>query len=468
MDVIEFLTKRHNPGLPNGAIRPIGKNRVSLLSKAINNQDVNRGKMAIECVITTQEEDRDNDVIITDGIDLRSHIVNPSVMYNHGQPFDKPIAKAQDPAGNYTVVREPNALRAVAYFSQSLPEAEQLFALAEEGILKGWSIQAVPVETEFRDVINPSKGYAALLVKQCELIEFSLTPLPNNRGALTERILKGPVCNRPLPQTILKSLQPYLLTMPKVVPVSMEKSKMAVQKGDYAPLEDPNQRKPGETDDVSGKDPTPKNPGDDPNQPDQDYKEREPAQRNPGETDDVSGDRNKSVDAKPDASPPGEENQAGDKDPTDDYPPGAKVMAGLHDRAMEMSAFISDSYKNQENPKVRDYLDAKTESILEDVASLKEFWKAEYSDLPDLPGDESDDTDSDSENQEDKKKKKKKSFAHLSYRKAILKSAGKDTAKDKIIEEQKAMLERSEKVIKRLLNEVAAVKKEFALAKRGR
>jgi cell division septation protein DedD len=381
VDVADILTKRRTfaDNIASGyGLQWIGENRIACLAKQIGTiQDgqIDTKKMAIQCVISTEDEDRSGDLILTEGIDTSQHQPNPVVLYSHGMSLNKPIGKAEDETGKYTVTREPQMLRSVTYFSQTLPEAYELFGLAAEGILRGWSIGAVPVETEPRT--TASFGNGSLLVKRCELFEYSLTPTPDNRLALTERVLKSETGGKQLLPTLLKCFQPWLLPMPRVtvvpegVPVAVTKEAPPPSKADkphdYEPLDDKNPASPTpdpEASPGSAADSAEAHPTDD---------------KNPATVD------------------------ANDGDKYAEYPHGAAMLAQTHDRLMEMTSYHAAASKKLDSPAVKDFI-AETASIIEERCdAIKDMWKAEYPDLDEPTGD-ADTVDDDGKGENDKKK----------------------------------------------------------------
>jgi hypothetical protein len=417
MDVTSELLKRKaaSERWATSGLQALGEGRIAYLTKLADASPatIDTASMSITCVITTQDEDRSGDVIVTDGIDTASHERNPVVLYNHGLTLEKPIGKAEDQGGKYTVVREPNRLLGTVFFSQTLPEAAELFALAAEGILRGWSIGAIPRETAPRDVVGPD-GMAALLVKSCEMFEFSLTPKPDNREALTERVMRAVSGGKPMSGVLLKSFEPWVLPASPmvVVPREVEMSATAtITKADPPP-------KPEETAD-------PKKP------------EYVPV-------DNAAKDTPAKAAAAPPATPPAADasqkkpddpDTTAEPDPTADHPPGAKATAGIYDRMMEMCEFLGTAAKGQENPAMKDKIAELTEAFTAHAEEMKAFHGEHYSEYGDLGGKEEGDGDAESGGDEGKGNFAKTIQAKvkrvlLPYRKSILASVPKAGARD--------------------------------------
>jgi hypothetical protein len=369
-----------------GLSKIAGTNRIAYDSKAstIVAAEINKTAMSVPCIISTQDEDRSLDIIVTEGIELSAHQNNPVVNYNHGQGFNLPIGKAQDSDGNYTVVRGDGMLKAITYFSQNLLEAAQLFQLIEEGILNGVSIGAIPIQIEKRNVIN-WKGLPGLFVPRCELFEYSHTSNPDNRQALTERVMGGRLAGKSITQALYKSLEPMILPQPERVYLSgsdvaaflkqggvMQK---ADDKADYQPIDtkdevkkeyDP-EKKPTDTQD-------PENKKDD--APAKDTTQKPVAkselapEAKPGDTNDPSN--------------PKDDDPA--QDATKDYPPGAKATHGLYARLMESLEYIAGATRGQEHPAVKELLAEMETDYTDRAEAIKGFWKENYPDYDELGG----------------------------------------------------------------------------------
>ena len=174
--------------------------------------------MSVSCVITTQNADSHGDTIMSSGIDTATlHEKNPVVMFNHGWGGNSmPIGKSEND-GKYTVVKGLGKVSSVTHFSQTLPQAEQVFSLIEEGILRGVSVGIYMDEAEWReDAVNPDK-WPSLVVSKCRLFEYSHTPVPVNGEALTDKVRKGVLCGRPIDEVLLRSFAPYVKEKTEVV-----------------------------------------------------------------------------------------------------------------------------------------------------------------------------------------------------------------------------------------------------------
>jgi len=105
-----------------------------------------QGKMSATGILTTNMQDREGDILEVAGIWTGNHQFNPIALLDHGLYFPLPIGKTEDPDGSYTVLIDAEAGECIqtTYFSQTLPEAEQVYHLYVEGILRGNSIGYSP------------------------------------------------------------------------------------------------------------------------------------------------------------------------------------------------------------------------------------------------------------------------------------------------------------------------------------
>ena len=151
------------------------------------------------------------------GMMLENYRRNPVVLFNHGMggvPF--PIAKSEDQAGNFTVKAFKSKMDAVAHFSQSLPEAVQIFALIDEGILRSSSISFIPTRAKLLaakrrndledDEIDLSMGRAVEFTEG-DVIEYSVVDIPADPDALRHFLDRGNIRGEKLTRTMQRVMQ---------------------------------------------------------------------------------------------------------------------------------------------------------------------------------------------------------------------------------------------------------------------
>lgn len=138
---------------------------------------------AVIATIATADLDRDNEVILPKGIDLRNYQRNPVVMWAHDYQ-DLPIGKC------LWIKPSPDGRGLVAKVQFARHEfAEDVYQCYKGGFLSGFSVGLRPVDAgrPTRDEIegNAILGKASAVVRKAELLEFSAVPIPANPEALT-------------------------------------------------------------------------------------------------------------------------------------------------------------------------------------------------------------------------------------------------------------------------------------------
>lgn len=175
------------------------------------------GSMSATFWVSRPNEDRSEDIVNPLGLDLTNYRLNPVCFFDHGMSgLVLPIGKSEDPAGNLTVACTPDGVTATCYFSESLPEAEQIFELIEEGILRA----ASPYIIEKRCSIRPGtgrdsgRGRPGLYIEEWDMAEWSVVGVPDNPEAVRKVFDRGKLAGRPIAETIKKSLRAYVATVP--------------------------------------------------------------------------------------------------------------------------------------------------------------------------------------------------------------------------------------------------------------
>ena len=144
-------------------------------------------RMIVRSVVTTSRPDRAGDVVESVGLKNREEfLMNPVVLWAHNRTAFPPIGACE------WLDVQPTRVVAETRFAQGVRFAEDVFALYEQKILRGWSIGFLPR----RAVRAP--GLKGLRVHEWELLEYSAVPIPENPGALTVALQKGVVKDRAL------------------------------------------------------------------------------------------------------------------------------------------------------------------------------------------------------------------------------------------------------------------------------
>lgn len=386
-------------------LRPLdGAGRCALATKlaVVDTPLIDRGKMAAPCTITTQDEDRQGDVVRTRGLDLAGHRANPVVLYNHGAEGGLPVGKAQDDAGAYSVTPEDGRVRSVTYFTNKHLFSEQVFQLVEEGVLRGVSIGFLVKSAKQRD------GLWGLDIVASELLEYSHTPVPQNPEALVDRVGKGVLAGRPIEPSLLKSFTPWLPPPREIVTSGWEakvEAEIEAEAQEFVEgiLEKAREAKrarvaakAGPADDVSKH--LEAMPG---------YKDKSDAEKSALQ-DCVSRKIPKLIDEGYDRAQAaavayhmcgekkGEEKKsmstatpAPEPAPLIDpaLPPSAAASVALHDRLAEFGEFLDGLARRQEHAAFKGLLDSLAGEVEARMEHVEGFTKSEYPDLPELSAD---------------------------------------------------------------------------------
>lgn len=160
---------------PKDTKRSIGeKIKLSLGIDSASTKDLGEG--VLEAIITTSSVDRSNENIDTKGIDTRSYMDNPVVLYGHdyeGLPIGKTL-KLTKQKGSQIKARFQLAV-------EEYPFASTIYEMIKGGYINAVSIGGVVKEW--------SEDYRTIL--KMEMVEFSVVPVPANAEALiTSRSLE--------------------------------------------------------------------------------------------------------------------------------------------------------------------------------------------------------------------------------------------------------------------------------------
>lgn len=142
--------------------------------------DVNDESRRIKFVITTNDVDRDNDIIDVNGWNFENYLKNPVVLWAHNSSMP-PIARC------VSLSRDANSVIAVAEF---MPDDMNAFAGSIYRMIKGGFLNAVSVGFRCtRYAINEERRGVDFLEQ--ELLEFSVCPVPANQNALVAASADG-------------------------------------------------------------------------------------------------------------------------------------------------------------------------------------------------------------------------------------------------------------------------------------
>lgn len=175
------------------------------LDAQIGAAGVDTTRMSVTATIVTPGEDRDGDRLNPLGAVVDNYRRNPVVLWMHGHGLDLPIAKSEDPQGKLTLAASESELIATSYFSESLPEAVQIFALIAEGIVRATSVSGDPIIAK---AVTRDSGKTGLDVEEWEIYEWSWVNNGANPEAIRKCLDRKKCGDTRLGDWLLKSLEP--------------------------------------------------------------------------------------------------------------------------------------------------------------------------------------------------------------------------------------------------------------------
>ncbi len=161
----------------------------------VETRDVDREKRTLIADVSTDDPDRDHEVILPSGIRLDSFRKNPVIMFGHKIGAD---GEPSDVIGRSLWIKPTaHTLRTKIQFAKH-PKAQEVFDLYEGQFLNAWSIQFIPLT--HRDKPTPVElaahpNWQGADIKRVhtsvELLEASAVPVPSCPTALSLAISKG-------------------------------------------------------------------------------------------------------------------------------------------------------------------------------------------------------------------------------------------------------------------------------------
>jgi HK97 family phage prohead protease len=135
-------------------------------------------------VASTEDRDRDGDIIVQKGWKLQNYKKNPVILWAHN-PTRPPIGKAVD-----MKVEDAKLKIKIQFVPEDVdPFAEQIFQLYKQGFMKTFSVGFIPYKaeplTEEDKKQRPDMTWGRRLF--AELLELSAVPVPSNPMALAQR-----------------------------------------------------------------------------------------------------------------------------------------------------------------------------------------------------------------------------------------------------------------------------------------
>lgn len=157
---------------------------------------LDRAKMLIHGVCTSERMDRSREVVRAKGLDVADHRLNPIFTLCHGWKSADGIIGRTEIGNEYAVkpgAGNENSTPFSAGFFQTGPNKEkayQAFELADSGVLKGVSI-GFTIGQGGQQRITATDGYPALELTRTKLFEVTLLPVGDNPDAVVRVVEKG-------------------------------------------------------------------------------------------------------------------------------------------------------------------------------------------------------------------------------------------------------------------------------------
>ncbi len=188
-----------------GGLYKVDGNRVALDVAAQPTFD--KSKMSATTVINTAAIDRDGEVILPTGVQLENYRRNPVVLWNHGfGQIDFPIAKCEHPSGELALKVSDEEIQATSYFAQRIKEAEQIFDLITQRIVRAASINVMPLSMRPHVV----DGMEIRVIDESDMGEWSWVHVGANPEAVSKILTKNRLAGSAIVEPIRKSLRQLL------------------------------------------------------------------------------------------------------------------------------------------------------------------------------------------------------------------------------------------------------------------
>lgn len=190
VSVDEYCNARKGFVRDNGTVLKVFKAPPSL----------DKEKRTARFVMSTEEPDRDRDIIVQAGLDTTEFMKNPVALYGH-RSWEPPIGKWSD------ITRVNGKPKRTEGTLEFLPEgtddiADRIFRHVSAGSLRAVSIGFMPKRLRRREQDNDDRwpGYE---ITESELFECSVVTIPANAQALVKDAAGDPIIARELVEEAL-------------------------------------------------------------------------------------------------------------------------------------------------------------------------------------------------------------------------------------------------------------------------
>lgn len=185
------------------------KDALALSSRGAQLTDVDETLAKASAIITTINQDREDDVVVPDGIDLTAYAQNPVVLWDHGKAEGYPEAQMplgmSEAEGHLCVYVHSDHVAADCYFHQKTKLSAQVCELVMKRWIRAASIGFKPGQATR---IHGTNGHRFDTV---EMLEWSWAPVGVNADAISRAMSLGRLAGEPMVPCLVKSFTPYVL-----------------------------------------------------------------------------------------------------------------------------------------------------------------------------------------------------------------------------------------------------------------
>lgn len=195
----------------------IAKDALGLSSKGANLIDgsIDEGKAKASAIITSINQDREDDIVVPQGMDVSNYAANPVVLWDHamceatnaqGIPEGKIGLGMSENADGLCVYVHEDHIAADCYFHQKTNLSTQVCELVMKRLIRATSIGFKPRVA--LPIPGTKKGHKFL---EAEMLEWSWAPVGVNADAITRAMSFGRIAGEPIADPLAKSLSPFVL-----------------------------------------------------------------------------------------------------------------------------------------------------------------------------------------------------------------------------------------------------------------
>jgi len=190
-DVQRTMENHTNPSTLDGFLRK------DYISKGADDLSVRPGEREFIAKITTNVRDRDAEIINPAGINFKTFLANPIILWAHNY-MDMPIGKAVW-IKKWSEGRMPLGHISKGRLAKDIQKVDEILSLMQQGILKTVSIGFMPIESHepTKEDIEAYKkrGMDLRGVRRIHdkivMLEYSIVNVPANPEATIEAVSKG-------------------------------------------------------------------------------------------------------------------------------------------------------------------------------------------------------------------------------------------------------------------------------------